>query len=73
MEQPDKKTRFLDSVESVVKVHGERLSNLAGRELTAGKVVWDVDDDSWFADEPVVLILATSNLKLCSGNWMDWH
>ena len=77
MEQPDKKTRFLDSVESVVKAHGERLSNLAGRELTAGKVVWDVDDDSWFADEPVVLIFGDVQLEIVfwqlDGLALNWN
>lgn len=55
---------FLHSVESVLSKHGDQLRGLIGRELTAVKVVWDLDDDSWFADEPVVLIFGDIQLEI---------
>jgi hypothetical protein len=40
---------------TVAAAHGERLAALVGRPLTSGWVVWDMDDDTWFPDCPVLL------------------
>ncbi|WP_425396847.1 hypothetical protein [Aeoliella sp.] len=46
---------FQDSADAIALLHGQRLSALCGQQLTEAWVAWDKDDDSWFADEPVVL------------------
>lgn len=40
---------------AVAAAHGDRLRALAGRSLTRAWLVWDVRDDEWFADCPVLL------------------
>ncbi|KOX21307.1 hypothetical protein ADL06_25825 [Streptomyces sp. NRRL F-6491] len=35
--------------------HGDRLRALVGRTLTRAWLLWDVADDTWFADGPVLL------------------
>lgn len=35
--------------------HGERLRALVGRRLTRAWLLWNVPDDTWFADAPVLL------------------
>ena len=42
-------------VRDVQAAHGGRLRGLVGRRLTAFWVVWDLKDDEWFADCPVLL------------------
>ncbi|MFD5989838.1 hypothetical protein [Streptomyces cyaneofuscatus] len=39
----------------ITAAHGDRLRALAGRTLTRAWVLWDVEDDTWFADAPVLL------------------
>src|SRR5688572_8919333 len=41
-----------------------RLRGLVGRELAASWAVWDVKDDEWFADAPVVLDFEQDRLEL---------
>ncbi|WP_411138081.1 hypothetical protein [Streptomyces sp. C10] len=38
----------------VVREHGHRLRGLSGRTLTRVWVVWDLQDDEWFCDCPVL-------------------
>ncbi|MGP8296399.1 hypothetical protein ACTPOK_00125 [Streptomyces inhibens] len=38
----------------VVQEHGRRLRGLAGRTLTSVWMVWDLQDDEWFCDCPVL-------------------
>lgn len=57
-------SRFLDSVDAVASTHGDRLRNLVGRVLTGVKIVWDTDDQSWFADEPVLLLFDDLQLEI---------
>lgn len=46
------------------------LRTLVGRRITATWVVWDPDDDSWFSDAPVVLVLDDGrHLELC---WQEF-
>ncbi|MFG2334901.1 hypothetical protein ACGFMM_35595 [Streptomyces sp. NPDC048604] len=40
---------------AVEAAHGRRLAGLAGRRLSRLWVVWDLGDDEWFADCPVLL------------------
>lgn len=46
---------WLTDPRAIMSAHGERLQALAGRTLTRAWLVWDLDDDKWFADLPVVL------------------
>ncbi|UWE11061.1 hypothetical protein [Actinacidiphila bryophytorum] len=43
-----------DGRRDVVREHGHRLRGLAGRTLTRVWMVWDLEDDEWFCDCPVL-------------------
>ena len=58
------KPEFLDSFDAVLSVHGEQLRSLPGRRLTDVRIVWDQEDDSWFADEPVVMVFDDVQLEI---------
>ncbi|MFI6650383.1 hypothetical protein ACIBI8_22540 [Streptomyces sp. NPDC050529] len=45
---------WLDGRSDVVRRHGNRLRGLAGRTLTRVWMVWDLRDDEWFSDCPVL-------------------
>lgn len=45
---------WLDGRADVVREHGPRLRRLAGRTLTRVWMVWDLEDDEWFCDCPVL-------------------
>ncbi|MER6590034.1 hypothetical protein [Micromonospora chalcea] len=49
--QPD----WRHGISDIASRHAQRLRGLVGRRLTSTSVVWDDDDDSWFADCPMVL------------------
>lgn len=40
---------------AVAAAHGDRLGQLVQRRLSGGWVVWDLQDDEWFSDCPVLL------------------
>jgi hypothetical protein len=46
---------WLTGIGPVTAAYTGRLAELAGRTLSSGWLVWDLDDDEWFADAPVVL------------------
>ncbi|MEU6206839.1 hypothetical protein ABZ814_25005 [Micromonospora musae] len=56
--------RWLNGVDEVAERHGRRLGALVGRRLTGAWVVWDADNDEWFADCPVVLDFAGERLEI---------
>ncbi|MGW8604512.1 hypothetical protein ACWGLB_36905 [Streptomyces sp. NPDC055893] len=45
---------WLDGRSDVAQEHGNRLRGLAGRTLTRVWMVWDLRDDEWFCDCPVL-------------------
>jgi hypothetical protein len=47
--------RWIDGLPAITSAHGERLRTLTGRTLTRTWLVWDLTDDSWWADCPVLL------------------
>lgn len=50
----------------------ERLRALAGARLTAGFIVWNLEEDEWFADLPVVLQFEDRpQLELCWEKFDD--
>ncbi len=48
--QPD----WLTGLSAISAAHDDRLQALVGRSLTRAWVVWDLDDDAWWADCPVL-------------------
>ncbi|MEU6339388.1 hypothetical protein ABZ883_00315 [Streptomyces sp. NPDC046977] len=46
---------WLNGHPSVAARHGARLAALIGRPLARAWLVWDIRDDEWFADCPVLL------------------
>ncbi|WP_327356612.1 hypothetical protein [Streptomyces sp. NBC_01304] len=51
-------------VRAVSATHGVRLASLVGRTLTRAALLWDVEDDEWFADAPVVLDFEGEQVEL---------
>ncbi|WP_069461881.1 hypothetical protein [Actinacidiphila rubida] len=51
---PGYQPAWLDSRGDVVQEHGHRLRGLAGRTLTRVWMVWNLRDDEWFCDCPVL-------------------
>lgn len=45
---------WLNGRGDVAQGHGHRLRGLAGRTLTSAWVVWDLRDDEWFCDCPML-------------------
>ncbi|MHA4950711.1 hypothetical protein ACX27O_25625 [Micromonospora sp. SD19] len=58
--QPD----WRHGIADVTSRDAQRLRGLVGRRLTSTWVVWDDDDDSWFADCPVVLDFDEERLEI---------
>ncbi|WP_030486870.1 hypothetical protein [Micromonospora chokoriensis] len=56
--------RWLNGVNEVANRHGHRLRGLVGRRLTGTWVVWHTEDDSWFADCPMVLDFGGERLEI---------
>ncbi|MEU4771635.1 hypothetical protein [Micromonospora sp. NPDC023644] len=55
---------WLNGIDEITDRHGRRLRGLVGRRLTRTWVVWDDDDDEWFADCPVVLDFAGERVEV---------
>lgn len=55
---------WLNGATEVAGRHAQRLRGLVGRRLTCSWVVWDDDDDTWFADCPVVLDFDDERLEV---------
>lgn len=51
----DYQPHWLTGRATIESVHGQRLSDLVGRPLSKSWLVWDQEDDEWFADCPVLL------------------
>ena len=47
--------RWLNGLSSITAAHSPRLQALAGRHLRRTWLLWDLTDDEWFADGPVLL------------------
>jgi hypothetical protein len=55
---------WVDGRSAVLAVHGARLGALAGLTLRHVWVVWDLEDDGWFADAPVLLDFGDRSLAV---------
>jgi hypothetical protein len=54
----------LDGLRQIAKQHGSRLRWLVGRHLTQAWVAWEIGEDQWFADGPVVLEFDREQLEV---------
>lgn len=61
---PGYRPAWLNGFADVAGRHAQRLRGLVGRRLTSIWVVWDDEDDSWFADCPVVLDFDEERLEI---------
>ncbi|MEV5123361.1 hypothetical protein AB0K49_11190 [Streptomyces decoyicus] len=55
---------WLHGRREVVREHGHRLRGLAGRTLTSVWMVWDLRDDEWFCDCPVLFDFAGEQVEV---------
>ncbi|MFI0240285.1 hypothetical protein [Streptomyces sp. NPDC016845] len=56
--------RWSSGRSSVVAGHGHRLRALVGRPLTCVWLVWDLEDDEWFRDCPVLLDFSGERVEI---------
>lgn len=56
--------QWLNGRSAVVSGHGRQLSALVGRRLTHVWLVWDVQDNEWFPDCPVLLDFAGEQVEV---------
>lgn len=47
--------QWIDGLSTITAAHGDRLRTLIGRTLTRTWLVWDLAEDSWWADCPILL------------------
>ncbi|MEH0823827.1 MULTISPECIES: hypothetical protein [unclassified Micromonospora] len=62
---------WLHRCSEVAAAHGERLAALAGRRLRHVWLVWNLDDDSWFADCPVLLDFSGEQVEVNHQKFAD--
>jgi hypothetical protein len=55
----------ISSVRQLRELHGKRLHALVGERIQRVWLTWDRNDDSWLADNPVVLQIGDQQLELC--------
>lgn len=55
---------WTDGREGVTVLYGSRLAALAGLALQHVWVVWDLDDDEWFTDAPVLLDFGAASVAV---------
>lgn len=60
----DYQPRWLHGLDSISAIHGRRLNSLVGLTLRHVWLVWDLVDDSWFADAPVLLDFGREQVEL---------
>jgi len=62
---------WLAGRQAITEAHAARLAALVGRRLTSAWLAWDLDDDTWFADAPVLLDFAGEQVELCHHKFDD--
>lgn len=55
---------WLHGRDAILAAHGQRLAALVGRTLNHVWLLWDLDDDTWFADAPVLLDFGDEQIAL---------
>ncbi|GAB2851227.1 hypothetical protein GCM10022221_58300 [Actinocorallia aurea] len=61
---PGHRPVWIAGARAIAAAHAARLRGLAGRRLDAAWVVWDLDDDTWFADCPVVFSFGGTQVEV---------
>ncbi|WP_406237349.1 hypothetical protein [Nocardia sp. NBC_01009] len=63
--------QWLSGRRAIATAHGRRLQALVGRHLNRGWLIWDRDDDEWFADGPVLLDFEGEQVELNHQKFAD--
>ncbi|WP_060905601.1 hypothetical protein [Streptomyces scabiei] len=63
--------QWLNGRPAVVAGHGQQLRALIGRPLTHAWLVWDVRDDEWFSDCPVLLDFTGEQVEISHQKFDD--
>lgn len=61
----------LCGVGEIGEMHADRLRSLVGRRLESVWLVWDLEDDSWFADCPVLLSFEGAQVEISHSRFSD--
>ena len=73
----DYQPHWLNGRDSIIAAHGRRLAGLAGLTLQQVWLVWDLDDDEWFSDAPVLLDFGADQVEIDHQKFNDlsitWH
>lgn len=56
--------RWLNGLSAISAAHGARLQALTGHPLRQAWLLWDVGDDEWFADAPVLLDFGVEQVEI---------
>ena len=56
---------YIDKTPELISKKSDLLKALIGQKLSASYVVWDLDENEWFFDGPVVLIFERNQVELC--------
>jgi hypothetical protein len=56
--------QWLNGLSSIAAAHGPRLQALTGRHLRRTWLLWDLTDDEWFADAPVLLDFGDEQVEI---------
>ena len=55
---------YLDSTKAILEAHLASLRGLLGKTLSGSWVAWELNEDEWFNDAPVVLDFEGQHLEL---------
>ncbi|WP_433498929.1 hypothetical protein ACQP1K_00775 [Sphaerimonospora sp. CA-214678] len=64
---PRYRPEWLSGRSAITATHGARLGRLVDRRLTRALLVWDLDEDKWFADGPVLLDFEGEQVEINHG------
>jgi hypothetical protein len=62
---------WLSGLETIMAAHGDRLARLPGRQLTSVDMVHLIEDDSWYADCPVIFDFEGERMEICHQKFDD--
>ncbi|MFE5535980.1 hypothetical protein ACFQ78_09590 [Streptomyces sp. NPDC056519] len=62
---------WLNGRAEVTRAHGQRLGALRGRSLTRVWLAWDIEDDEWFRDCPVLLDFGGEQVEVQHAKFAD--
>jgi hypothetical protein len=60
----DYQPQWLNGRDSITAAHGQRLAGLVGLGLQHVWLVWDLENDDWFTDAPVLLDFGTEHVAI---------